>query len=165
MIYWFTGQPSSGKTTLGHKLYKFLQTEKRNWRKSVFHLDGDDLRKLTQNKDYSDQGRQNNIRTAQTITEYLHNNDCDVVVSLVAPFISLREEFKEKLGDDIVELYTHTTERRERYRYRVKDYLTNDWHYIENCPSHFIGYKYMFANKCFKTFTDMNCYINKEKIK
>ena len=28
MIYWFTGQPSSGKTTLGHKLYKFLQTEK-----------------------------------------------------------------------------------------------------------------------------------------
>jgi hypothetical protein len=50
-------------------------------------------------------------------------------------------------------------------RYRVKDYLTNDWHYIENCPSHFIGYKYMFANKCFKTFTDMNCYINKEKIK
>ena len=46
MIYWFTGQPSSGKTTLGHKLYKFLQTEKRNWRKSVFHLDGDDLRKI-----------------------------------------------------------------------------------------------------------------------
>ena len=71
MIYWFTGQPSSGKTTQAHKLYKFLQTQKRNWRKSVFHLDGDDLRKLTQNKDYSDQGRQNNIRTAQTITEYL----------------------------------------------------------------------------------------------
>ena len=89
MIYWFTGQPSSGKTTQAHKLYKFLQTQKRNWRKSVFHLDGDDLRKLTQNKDYSDQGRQNNIRTAQTITEYLHNTDCDVVVSLVAPFLSL----------------------------------------------------------------------------
>ena len=32
MIYWFTGQPSSGKTTLGNKLYKFLKTEKRNWR-------------------------------------------------------------------------------------------------------------------------------------
>ena len=38
MIYWFTGQPSSGKTTLGHKLYKFLQTEKRNWRKISFPL-------------------------------------------------------------------------------------------------------------------------------
>ena len=28
MIYWFTGQPSSGKTTLGTKLHRFLQTEK-----------------------------------------------------------------------------------------------------------------------------------------
>ena len=59
MIYWFTGQPSSGKTTLGSKLHKFLETEKRNWRKSVFHIDGDDLRKLTVNKDYSDKGREN----------------------------------------------------------------------------------------------------------
>jgi len=131
MIYWFTGQPSSGKTTQAHKLHKFLQTQKRNWRKSVFHLDGDDLRKLTQNKDYSDQGRQNNIRTAQTITEYLHNTDCDVVVSLVAPFLSLREEFKEKIGDNIVELYTHTTEKRERHRYRVKDYEPPQINFID----------------------------------
>ena len=47
MIYWFTGQPSSGKTTLGNKLYKFLKTEKRNWRRDVFHIDGDDLRNIT----------------------------------------------------------------------------------------------------------------------
>ena len=51
-----------GKTTLGKKLHKFLQTEKRNWRKDVFHLDGDDLRELTHNKDYSEKGRRNNIR-------------------------------------------------------------------------------------------------------
>lgn len=50
-------------------------------------------------------------------------------------------------------------------RYRVKDYLTNNWHYVETCPPHLVGYKYMFANKFFKTFIDMNCYINKEKIK
>ena len=87
MIYWFTGQPSSGKTTLGNKLYKFLKTEKRNWRRDVFHIDGDDLRKLTVNKDYSDKGRETNIRNAQMIAEYAHNNGCDVVVSVVAPFI------------------------------------------------------------------------------
>ena len=62
MIYWFTGQPSSGKTTLGTKLHRFLKTEKRNWRRDVFHLDGDDLRLLTINKDYSEEGRRNNIR-------------------------------------------------------------------------------------------------------
>ena len=70
-------------------------------------------------------------KIAQTITEYIHNNDCDVVVSLVAPFINLREEFKEKLGDDIVELYTHTTEKRERYRYRVKDYEPPQINFID----------------------------------
>ena len=113
MIYWFTGQPSSGKTTLGTKLHRFLQTEKRNWRKSVFHIDGDDLRKLTVNKDYSDKGRENNIRTAQTMAEYIHNNDCDVVVSLVSPFRELREELKEKIGEDIVEImYTHPKKRK-----------------------------------------------------
>ena len=47
MIYWFTGQPSAGKTTLGTKLHRFLKTEKRNWRRDVFHLDGDNLRELT----------------------------------------------------------------------------------------------------------------------
>jgi adenylylsulfate kinase-like enzyme len=131
MIYWFTGQPSSGKTTLGTKLHRFLQTEKRNWRKSVFHIDGDDLRKLTSNKDYSDSGRENNIRTAQTMAQYIHNNDCDVVVSLVAPFIALREELKEKMGEDMVEIYVHTTERRERYRYRVRDYEAPEINFID----------------------------------
>ena len=117
MIYWFTGQPSSGKTTLGNKLYKFLKTEKRNWRRDVFHIDGDDLRKLTVNKDYSDKGRETNIRNAQMIAEYAHNNGCDVVVSVVAPFRKLREEFKDKISTDIAEIYLHTTEKRERYKF------------------------------------------------
>ena len=44
MIYWFTGQSTwVGKTVLGKKLHSFLKTEKRNWRRDVFHLDGDDL--------------------------------------------------------------------------------------------------------------------------
>tara|TARA_B100000029_G_C17597074_1_gene964554 strand:- start:953 stop:1423 length:471 start_codon:yes stop_codon:yes gene_type:complete len=131
MIYWFTGQPSSGKTTLGNKLYKFLKTEKRNWRRDVFHIDGDDLRKLTVNKDYSDKGRETNIRNAQMIAEFAHNNGCDVVVSVVAPFRKLREEFKDKLSSDIVEIYLHTTEKRERYKFRAKDYEAPEINFID----------------------------------
>jgi adenylylsulfate kinase len=123
MVYWFTGQPGHGKTVLAKKLHKFLQTEKRNWRKDVFHLDGDDLRELTVNKDYSEQGRINNIRNAQMIVEYLHNNRCDVVVSLVAPYRWLREEFKEKIGySEFQEFYVHTTQPRERDHFKVEDY-------------------------------------------
>lgn len=32
MIYLFTGQPGSGKTTLAKKLQMWLQTDKKNWR-------------------------------------------------------------------------------------------------------------------------------------
>ncbi len=35
MIYWFTGQPGAGKTTLGKKLHSFLKTEKRNKMKNL----------------------------------------------------------------------------------------------------------------------------------
>ena len=123
MIYWFTGQPAHGKTVLGKKLHKFLQTEQRNWRKDVFHLDGDDLRQLTVNKDYSEQGRINNIKNAQMIAEYLHNNGCDVVVSVVAPYRWLREELKERIGySNFQEIYVHCSEPRERDHFRVEDY-------------------------------------------
>ncbi len=131
MIYWFTGQPGAGKTVLGKKLHKFLETEKRNWRKNVFHLDGDHLRDITNNKDYSEEGRKNNIRTAQTIVEYLHLNRCDVVVSLVAPFIELREELKDKIGPDMVEIFVHTTESRERDHFHVKDYEPPQVNFID----------------------------------
>jgi len=122
MIYWFTGQPAHGKTVLGKKLHRYLQTEKKNWRKDVFHLDGDHLREITVNKDYSEQGRINNIRNAQMICEYLHINNCDVVVSLVAPYKWLRDEFKERMGDEVVEIYVHTSEPRERDHFKVEGY-------------------------------------------
>jgi adenylylsulfate kinase-like enzyme len=122
MIYWFTGQPAHGKTVLGKKLRRFLQFEKQNWRKTVFHLDGDDLRELTVNKDYSPQGRVNNIRNAQMIAQYLNQNDSDVIVSLVAPYRWLREEFKERLRGEVVEIYVHTTEPRQRDHFKVEDY-------------------------------------------
>ena len=132
MIYWFTGQPGHGKTVLGKKLHKFLQTEKRNWRKDVFHLDGDHLRELTVNKDYSEQGRINNIRNAQMIAEYLHNNGCDVVVSLVAPYRWLREEFKEKIGfQNFQEFYVHCSDPRERDHFHVKEYEQPEIEFID----------------------------------
>ena len=131
-IYWLTGQPAHGKTVLGKKLVELLRTEKRNWRKQVFHLDGDDLRELTINKDYSEQGRINNIRNAQMIAEYLHKNGCDVVVSLVAPYRWLREEFKERIGlDNFQEFYVHTTQPRERDHFKVEGYEAPEENFMD----------------------------------
>jgi adenylylsulfate kinase len=121
-IYWFTGQPGAGKTVLGKKLVEFLGTEKRNWRKDVFHIDGDDLRALTINQNYTKEGRIQNIRNAQMIAEYVYKNGCDVVVTLVSPYLEIREEFKKRIGDDLYEFYVHTSKKRERDQFKVSDY-------------------------------------------
>ena len=112
MIFWFTGQPGSGKTTLGRALLEKFD--------SAFHVDGDDLRGLVHNVDYSEQGRISNIRMAQSIAMFLDNKEQDVVVSVVAPYRWLREEFKAR--HTVNEIYLHTTEKRGKEKFFVENY-------------------------------------------
>lgn len=118
MIYWFTGQPGAGKTVLA----KALQDRLEWMRQDVFHIDGDDLRDLIQNKDYSKEGRIKNIELAQSIAKYLHNKNNDVVVSLVSPYLEIRERFKQDIGADLTEIYVYTTDIRGREQFHVSDY-------------------------------------------
>ena len=114
MIIWLTGQPGSGKTTICKRIL---------WDKpGVFHIDGDDLRDLFENKDYSETGRRKNIEVAQQIAHYLHKKGSDVVVSLVSPYKDQRDKFKEKMGDNLFEVYIHTTDVRGREDFFVKEY-------------------------------------------
>ena len=100
MIYWFTGQPGSGKTVLATKLKDFLQTEKRNWRKDVFLIDFPHHSQLGE---------------AQIISTFLSENNCDVVVAMTDISKKHREEFKSLIGDNILEIYVHSN------RKKVKD--------------------------------------------
>ena len=54
MIIWLTGQPGSGKTTMATKLFEMYS----DWLQldNVIHLDGDDVRNVLDNKDYSLEG-------------------------------------------------------------------------------------------------------------
>ena len=115
---WLTGQPASGKTTLANLLIN--QLSKENQGKSYFNIDGDDLRNLFQNKDYSRKGREANIRLGMSLAAYLINKKCIPIISLVSPYIELREEFKSKYK--VLEVYIHTTEIRGREDYFVKEY-------------------------------------------
>ena len=116
MIYWFTGQPGHGKTTLAKALIAHLRAQGTE----PFHVDGDDLRALTANADYSRAGREANIRRAQTIAHYLQNQGRTVVVSLVAPYKDIREELKANA--EVTEVYVHTTEKRGREDRHATDY-------------------------------------------
>ncbi len=116
MIYWFTGQPGHGKTTLALALIERLKAEGHK----PFHIDGDDLRAMTANADYSRAGREANIRRAQTVAHYLHNKGEIAVVSLVAPYRAIREELKA--AAPVFEVYVHTTDVRGREDRAASDY-------------------------------------------
>ena len=115
MIYWFTGQPGAGKTSIAKSLIEKLPN-------NTFHVDGDDLREIFNNKDYSETGRRKNIELAQHITHFLHNKGNNVVVSLVSPYRDQREDFKNRLGSSILEIYVHTENLRGREDFHVKNY-------------------------------------------
>jgi len=92
MIYLFTGQPGSGKTTLAKKLQFWLQTDKKNWRKSVFHIDDEDTSFQLE------------------IAKYLDKCGNDVVISSVFPNKEIREKFKSNYK--VQEIYCHTKKMR-----------------------------------------------------
>ena len=129
MIYWFTGQPGAGKTVLAKKLSYWLNINKHSL---PFIIDGDDIRELFSNKDYSIKGRVENVGTAQRIAHYLHNQGKDVIVALVAPYVDQREDFKKLVGiENMVEFYVHTSEPRERDHFKAIAYAPPVSDYVD----------------------------------
>lgn len=129
MIYNFIGQPHSGKTTLARHLRTALEIS--NQLRVVYMIDGDKLRDLFKNKDYSESGRRKNIERAYSIARYIQdlNPFNDVIISVVSPFLDLREELKE--STDVTEIFVHTTNIRGRENFHVLDFEKPITNYID----------------------------------
>jgi adenylylsulfate kinase len=128
MIYNICGQPHSGKTTLAIHLKTALDTN--NPLRKAFIIDGDFLRKILNNKDYSENGRRDNISKAYAIAKYLDLYALhDVIIAVVSPFLDLREEFK--LTADVTEIYLHTKNIRGREEFHVENFEKPQTDFIE----------------------------------
>jgi len=114
MIYYLIGQPHAGKTTLSKLLKQHLYPQ------NIIQIDGDEIRDIFQNKDYSEEGRRRNIQRAQDIAKFLNAKGIDVIISLVSPYKDLRDELK--LSSNVVEVYVHTTDVRGRENFHVENY-------------------------------------------
>ena len=114
MIYYLIGQPHAGKTTLSKLLKQHLYPQ------NIIQIDGDEIRDIFQNKDYSEQGRRKNIQRAQDIAKFLNAKGFDVIMSLVSPYKDLRDELKST--SNVTEVYIHTTDVRGRESFHVENY-------------------------------------------
>ena len=109
MILWFYGQPGAGKTTLANAL---------NLRINGIQVDGDDVRNVFNNKDYSKEGRIKNLTLLNNIVRFLDHKNFDVIVSVVSPYQEIRDQM---LDLDIKYFYVYTSEVRGKEQFFVED--------------------------------------------
>lgn len=113
MIIVLFGQPTSGKSTLANYIVKTSS--------NFINVDGDNLRNLFQDKDYSKEGRIKNLNRASDIAIYLNSVDYDVVLSLVYPYKEARD-YLNNLCNNVKWVYLTYDGERERDSYHVKDF-------------------------------------------
>ena len=140
MIIVLFGQPHSGKTTLA----KMFPTFK--------NIDGDELRELFSNKDYSREGRIRNLNRASDIAHYLHRHGNNITLSLVYPYKEARD-YLNSLDEEVIWVYLHYSGERGRENFHVKDFeldlleenvlsLDTSKHSVEECITQIKNYMY-----------------------
>lgn len=119
MIIVLFGQPHCGKSTIANEIIKQTST--------FVNIDGDKLRELFANKDYSREGRIKNLNRASDIAHFLNSTRSNVVLSLVYPYKEARD-YLNNLTNNVVWVYLHYTDARGREPFHVPDFEppTND---------------------------------------
>jgi len=98
---WFTGLPSSGKTTLGRMLEKELK--ERGF--SVEVLDGDEVReRLSKGLGFSKEDRDENIWRIAYVARLITNSGGVAITCAISPYRDLREKARMEIGR-FIEVY------------------------------------------------------------
>ena len=102
-VIWFTGLPSSGKTTLS----LLLKEELKRLGHPVEHLDGDAVRAIVPGIGFSRDARNDHIRRMGFTCSRLEAHGVTVIASFVSPYRESRD-FVRGLCKNFVEVYLST---------------------------------------------------------
>jgi adenylylsulfate kinase len=102
-LVWFTGLPSSGKSTIAHLVEKELfQSGIR-----TYALDGDNVRHgLNSNLGFSREDRRENLRRIIELSKLMVDGGLIVLAAFVSPYREDREYVRERFhSDNFLEIY------------------------------------------------------------
>ncbi|MBN2634342.1 MAG: adenylyl-sulfate kinase [Bacteroidales bacterium] len=96
MVVWLTGLSGSGKSTLATGLESELL--KKGY--FTYVLDGDIIRSgLNSDLDFSDEGRNENIRRVAEVAALMKDASIVVIVAFISPFRKMRDFARQRAGD------------------------------------------------------------------
>jgi adenylylsulfate kinase-like enzyme len=144
MIILLYGQPASGKTTLSNELMRIYDKE------DAIQIDGDKWREISKNKDYSKEGRKQNLKGAFDMALYLEREGFMPILSFVTPY----EEYRKLLAqnsNNFIEIYLFYNENVDRgrnayfaddFQLPSKDFLSLNTSLlsVEQCVNEIINY-------------------------
>jgi GTPase SAR1 family protein len=118
MIIVLFGQPASGKTTLAKNLQRELFLKEMA---SYPIIDGDEIREIFKNKDYSREGRIRNLNRISDIATFLAHQYKIVIVSAVYPYSEARQ-YLDSIHEKVCWVFLKHTDDRGRQDFQVKDF-------------------------------------------
>ena len=102
---WFTGLPSSGKSTIA----RILERQFRKWNLKTELLDGDVIRThLSKGLGFSKEDRDTNIKRLAFVCQLLTRNDVLAIASAISPYRESRDQARRMIGN-FMEVYVKTS--------------------------------------------------------
>jgi len=105
LVVWMTGLSGSGKTTIAVAVEKLLTEE------GILTqvLDGDNIRSgINNNLGFSEEDRKENIRRIAEVSKLFVNCGIVTLNCFVSPTKDIRQQAKDILGDDMLEVFVNT---------------------------------------------------------
>lgn len=119
MITLLFGQPHSGKSTLAKALQTRLFIE---YGQHTPVIDGDEIRDIFKNKDFSKEGRLRNLQRISDIATFLSHQYPNVIISAVYPYQEARDYLSEINDNKVFIVELQYCVERGRESYHVKDF-------------------------------------------
>jgi len=126
VILWLIGQPGAGKTTLARELLAYYKKVFQ----TVVYFDGEELRRMSANADFTAAGREKNVALMQELAAKLDASGITIIVAMVTPYRWQREQFKKRCR--VFEIYLHADNAtRPCSEHRVSDFAPPEGNFLD----------------------------------